>query len=511
MANFVKKTKKLLLQPRKFFADRQRKIDAASARASLPKSAAAPAKKKPQHKAYINNCFTTSNKLRTHALNIFSNHTSTNFGEYRFPSDDMIIEIHGEIFTAKLSCPIENETFAKGFLLATPPETFDPQLNKNSATYLDLLHKINVDHMKSINDFNLLYSYYQTRPERNDQSQVKYALNAGIYDDTVIQKAIELLSNSNNTLHPKDLIMIFKKIYRVIGTDQKLENIANRIANLIRKDTYPVDFVMFIAAFFTESGDFRKAIEMATQAKITDPNAWTKYRYLALSHLLYSSGISSDIEIQQDHQLFLSLSKSEHEFEIYLSEYGANLAIIGNSPIEVSKAKGATIDSFTKTLRFNSAVTDYPHFLDYGRKTSVLVTNPRYYETQRNRKFELDFIVISDGNLFSTKDLYLKIHDLYQFTSNICLIPRKIDLQLTQKICASPSSGLKILNWYYLSNGPVPRSALYGFSLTDQGHGVATSYAAGKKVGLNAIHNWSSESLYLESIVSKLEATAHHV
>ncbi|MNJ36874.1 Glycosyltransferase family 29 (sialyltransferase) [compost metagenome] len=356
--------------------------------------------------------------------------------------------------------------------------------------------------MKSIGDFNLLFKYYENRPERSEQSQVKYALTAGIYEEEIVEKAINLLASQPN-FAPRDVIFTFRKLYRVLGTDQKLEPIANKLSVLVKKDPFPTDFIMLLAAFFTESGDFKRAIEMANQAKSKDPQAWVKHRFLALSHLLYSSGYSSDLPVQQDHDLYLSLSRNEWEFEKYLLENSHSLAVVGNSPVEASKRKGRAIDAHNKVLRFNSAITDYPHCLDYGKNTNLLITNPRYYETQRNKKHDLDFIIISDGNLFSTKDLFHKFNDLTQYADRICLIPRKIDLQLTQKISASPSSGLKFLTWLYEVTGPVRQDSLFGFSLTDQAHGVATSYANGRKVGLNTIHNWSSEKIHLEEVLLK--------
>ncbi|HDS0941517.1 glycosyltransferase family 29 protein [Pseudomonas plecoglossicida] len=545
MSNFVKKTKKLILHPQKFFADRQRKIDAAKKQeqiaqkaqtatikpAAAPKPAAkpaakppavkppakpaakpaakpvakpaakpAPVKPKPHLKVYIHADFTESTRLLQHVKSLLGKYVNIHIGNYRFAKSTIVFDLAGQVYPAELSSPIENNIFVKGFLLLTPKETLTGANRSSDKLFADITHKINVEHMKSISDFNLLYKYYENRPERNEQSQVKYALNAGVYESDIIRKAITLLE-SPTALNPKDTIFTFRKVYRVIGTDQRLEIVANRLAATVKKEPYPTDFIMLLAAFFTESGDFKRALEMAEKAKSKDSAAWSKYRFLALGHLLYSAGLSDDTAVQQDHDLFLRLTRNEWEFENYLTEHFGNLAIVGNSPIELSKRKGATIDAHTKVLRFNSAITDFPHCIDYGKKTSVLITNPRYYETQRNRKHELDFILISDGNLFSTRDLFYKVNDLSQFTDKICLLPRKVDLSLTQKICASPSSGLKFLTWLYEISGPIPDRNLFGFSLTDQAHGVATSYSSGRKVGLNTIHNWSSEKIALEQLV----------
>ncbi|HCP1308354.1 TPA: hypothetical protein OCX13_004952 [Escherichia coli] len=88
-----------------------------------------------------------------------------------------------------------------------------------------------------------------------------------------------------------------------------------------------------------------------------------------------------------------------------------------------------------------------------------------------------------------------------QFTSKICFIPRRVDIRLTHEISSSPSSGLKFIHWIYSISGHVLNSNIFGFSMNDQSHGVATSYSSGKRVGLNTIHDWNKEKQYFESII----------
>lgn len=501
-----KKTRKLLLNPKKFFEDskyfNQRvKVNAAPnvKKIVLKKNEAKVSNNKSGINLYVCNSYNNVPKLKNHIEVSCGKYVNLKFGDYRLKPNEVIFDFSGNIYRYELSYPFENDTLVKGLLLITPNlidkyEDVDQKL-------LNVIHQINVSHMKSLNDFNSLYYYYKDRPECTEESKVKYALNAGIYTQEIISLAINLIDSKYLTLHQNDLILIFRKLYRILGPDARLESIANKLAGTIRKELFPVHFIMLLAAFFTESGEYEKAIEMAGKAKSKDKDAWSKYRFLGLTHLLYSNKYLDDEWAKNDHDLFLQLSKDEWEFELYASLNKKSISIVGNAPIEIGLRKGAEIDKGYKVTRFNGAITDYPFSLDYGKKTNILVINPRYYETPRNRKFGLDFIIISDGNLYSTKNLALKIHDLKQYSDKICLLPRRLDLTLTQKIGASPSSGLKYLSWLYSINGPIPRENVYGFSLTDQAHGVATSYSSGRRVGLNTIHNWSSEKYHLESLV----------
>ncbi|HDI6315054.1 TPA: hypothetical protein POA54_004791, partial [Escherichia coli] len=159
---------------------------------------------------------------------------------------------------------------------------------------------------------------------------------------------------NSNTLSQSDVILFFKKLYRVLGTDGKLEKIANNIFNQCKKNIYPIHFMMSIAAFFTESGAYDKAIELALKAKAKDKNAWLNNRYLGLTYLLVESNLLKEEWAVKDSNLFLSLRKNEWDFENYVLNFKDNIALVGNSPIELGKRKGTKIDSFPKVARFNS-------------------------------------------------------------------------------------------------------------------------------------------------------------
>ncbi|HCD8284307.1 TPA: hypothetical protein ND775_004935, partial [Escherichia coli] len=193
-----------------------------------------------------------------------------------------------------------------------------------------------------------------------------YALSAGIYSEDIINRAIIIMEENSNTLSQSDVILFFKKLYRVLGTDGKLEKIANNIFNQCKKNIYPIHFMMSIAAFFTESGAYDKAIELALKAKAKDKNAWLNNRYLGLTYLLVESNLLKEEWAVKDSNLFLSLRKNEWDFENYVLNFKDNIALVGNSPIELGKRKGTKIDSFPKVARFNSAITEYPYYLDYG-------------------------------------------------------------------------------------------------------------------------------------------------
>ncbi len=501
MNKIKRKFKKLISNPQAFIRDSRlvRKVilknKSPAAITINKKTPITPLKKPSKFEIYINDNGMESAIIIAHFQDCLKgiSEIKLNIGQYRLKSNECILTDGDNIELATIIASVENNTIAKGSLLL--------EVTKNN-TFINtsnIIHKVNVSHMKQLGDFNSLYYYYKDRPECTDISKAKYALNAGIYTREIINLSLRVVYDNYLTLHQNDLNLFFRKLYRILGADSKLEQLANKLAQSIRKQVYPVSFIMLLAAFFTEAGEYDKAVEMAKKAKSKDKNAWRNNRFLGLIHLLYSTNEINEEWAKNDSELFKKLSRNEWEFEIYAREN--NICVIGNGPNELGKKQGTLIDENDNIARFNGAVTEYPFTEDYGRKTNIVIMNPRYYETQRNNKFGLDFIIISDGNLYSSKNLSLKLHDLEQYCENICLIPRKLDIQLTQEIGASPSSGLKFLTWLYKIQGQVKRKNIYGFSMIDQRHGMATSYCKGTRTGLNTIHNWEQEKKYMETIV----------
>ena len=420
-----------------------------------------------------------------------------NYGDYRIPGDCLLVYLKGNIYQIKINPDVYitdrgAEHVIKGII---PFVVID---SDNDEALNDVLHYMMVGFYKKNSDFKSLYYHYKDSDKAELVSVTVYALKAGIYSHSVINDAIYLLSENYKNVSPGYRKVIFNKVYRVIGADGRIEPILNNIFN--DKKGNEKDILLKAAAIYCEAGEYNRAINLARYIHSQDSNYLKNNRYLGLSNLLYTQNIVVSDWAKRDSELFIYLVNSQIAVENYIKEN--ELCLVGNSPIEIGTKNGVLIDSKDKVLRFNSAITDYPHCVDYGKKTNILVTNPRYFETRRNRKQNLDCLIISDGNLYTSKNIHLKFHDLNGYADRIAFIPTEIDHSLTQLLYASPSSGLKFIYWMYKLNGSVDKENVYGFSLDDQGHGVATSYHSGNKY-LDIIHDWAAEKKILNNIVNK--------
>lgn len=267
MNKVYRKTRKLLLNPKAFFYDSKifnSKIqhDNITPIKAISKIGGSKVLNNKNVDVYISDSFSNNSKLISHVTKIISGLAHLSIGNYRLKDNEILFSCGGEIILATLNHPIEKEVIIKGSLLVTNNEISEDN-NDKLKIIENLIHKINVTHLKYINDFNMLYYYYSARQESTEQSLVKYALLAGVYDESVINRAIILLNENFNTLTQSDSILFFRKVYRVLGTDGRLEKIADHFAAAIKKNTYPVHFIMNLAAFFTESGAYEKALGMA--------------------------------------------------------------------------------------------------------------------------------------------------------------------------------------------------------------------------------------------------------
>lgn len=363
----------------------------------------------------------------------------------------------------------------------------------------DILRKkidlLNVAFWKQAGDNKALFGFYKNKSDAKLIDVVTYGVKGGVYNKELTGMAVKLLVE-NKSLTDDKINLIFSKIYRIKGPCSETEAAINAI--LKEKKRLSSSTLIKLAAFLCEAGDYSRCVDVVKLAK----SSLESYRYIGLSNFLYKEKIVDAVWAEQDAFYFDMLKKNSTLLQDRLFSSNLNFNVVGNSPCELGLGKGASIDSSDLVIRFNSANVDYPYCLDYGKKTNILVINPRYYETKRNSKSNLDLMIVSDGSLYSTRNLAYRLHDLVD-EAPLCLIPDKVDRELVSILEASPSSGLKMLYWIYLNIGPISPESIKGFSLVDQEDGVSTNYQTEEKRVLPIIHDWKKERELLNSILKK--------
>ena len=287
----------------------------------------------------------------------------------------------------------------------------------------DILRKnidfLNIAFWKLASDNKALFGFYKNKNDAKLADVVTYGVKGGVYNKELTGMAVKLLVE-NRSLTDSQINLIFSKLYRIKGPCSETEAAINAV--LKEKKRLSSSTLIKLAAFLCEAGDYSRCVDVVKLAK----SSLESYRYIGLSNFLYKEKIVDTVWAEQDAFYFDILKKNSNIFQHKIFSSNLNFNVVGNSPCELGLAKGASIDSSDLVIRFNSANVDYPYCVDYGKKTNILVINPRYYETKRNLKSNLDLIIISDGSLYSTRNLAYRLHDLVE-EAPLCLIPDKVD------------------------------------------------------------------------------------
>lgn len=417
-------------------------------------------------------------------------------GDFRTCVNEIVIKDKNEVYSFLLNVTALPGAGALSFPKGVVPFEYQGGLSNGSV----LEHFLNVSFYKYNNDFLSLYHHYENSDKKTLRSTAVYGLKAGVYSEYVVSCAVDYLFTNFHKVSVQDKQLLLKKLYRIFGTKGPMESVLNLY--FTNRGKLTTEILVTCVGVLCEAGEYSKALKLAADIHEHNPSLWKEKRILAVSWLLYSSGYIVEQWAQVDAQNFDLLQSNIAGFERYVLD--KNIAVVGNSPCELKSLKGGEIDSSEKVMRFNSAVTSYPHYLDYGRKTDILVINPRYYESERNYKNDLDYIILSDANPFLTPGLSFKVDELKKFSKYVCLIPGKIDTFLVNKVEGSPSSGLKMMYWLYLLKGKLDQRNVYGFSMLDQAYGMATSYSTNKPKYLGTIHNWDKEhSFFCKLLTNK--------
>lgn len=451
-----------------------------------------------ERKIYFDEAAFTNPFMKRHVEKVFTSKEvgcEIVFGQFRLQPFEAVVRLGSEV--AKVY--VDENIFLPGASLPVKGNALITAESCEDSAFDSFFHFANVVHYKITDDFLSLYRHYQFSDRASLKSLTVYALKAGIYSDKILNDTVYLVKNDFGSLSLQDKQLVLNKLHRVYGVNGPMESVLP-IYSRNAKNVNPVTLVRLVT-ILCEAGEYSEAINLYKKTNETHAAHWAGKRFMGLNAILFRAGVRNDSIAERDNYLFEWVQKCQFEFENYCIEN--DVAVVGNSPCEIGLRKGKLIDERDKVIRFNSANIDYPRSEDYGRKTNVVVANPRYFETDRNVKSKLDYAILSDGCVFTTNNISLKVEDYIGFSDKVTFIPKRIDSALVEKLEASPSSGLKILYWIYSARGVIRSADTYGFSMVDQRYGMATSYATSKTKVLSTIHDWNAEAIIFSEIVQK--------
>lgn len=191
------------------------------------------------------------------------------------------------------------------------------------------------------------------------------------------------------------------------------------------------------------------------------------------------------------------------EFEKKLKELiNSDFCLVGNSPIEIGKGKGSSIDRFSTVVRFNDYSLKYPK--DYGSKVNIWVraTNDLVLKTiaqKNNFKHQHIFLRASSTKNQESRKIWEAAQQEYS------VFPISYEGQLSKKLGAIPSTGLLFI--YILKTNGIPLQNFFGFSFFDAQDIVkyGSHHYFEKNRKLPGRHLWEKEKNFFNKEILELE------
>ncbi|MDO5638281.1 MAG: glycosyltransferase family 29 protein [Neisseria sp.] len=205
--------------------------------------------------------------------------------------------------------------------------------------------------------------------------------------------------------------------------------------------------------------------------------------------------------LQVAYKFYDESNKNLADFKKYIK--GKKIAVVGNSPCELNKRKGALIDSYDIVIRFNNFETNQDTKIDYGEKVSVKACTPTLESLKLKEEAGcIDFLLLPRANSFIPKFRLDYLTNLAQAGTKITMFDteyfmRKYDMRIF-------SLGLLVVLWLAENRDLVDSISIFGFSLTDQLDGIKHYFSGDPSAGKQlSFHKWSKEALILNSLIQE--------
>ncbi len=286
-------------------------------------------------------------------------------------------------------------------------------------------------------------------------------------------------------------------IWATEGVTDELLTLAKCMTSDLQK--LEVKDIVWAAAIFADAGFIENAMDLYLQAFLKDADIVVKQRYLVLLHQVSVWHPEKIDDNEQVQRAYASMENAKGKF-VELCGGARTVAVVGNSPCELGRGAGAQIDAHDIVIRFNNFSTSYPFTPDYGSKTTIWVKTGMFETVQRRVGEKFDLIVQPAGHLpFSSAHGVDVVWSAILDDCEMEFVPRKFKYELVKKLGATPSAGLLILYWLHSLNGPLSRSSIFGFSMTDQPEGGHTVYHSAPDNGAYR-HNWQAERAIFDQL-----------
>lgn len=288
-----------------------------------------------------------------------------------------------------------------------------------------------------------------------------------------------------------------KYIWKVEGITKELRNVLAKL--MAYKKIFKADDYMWLAALYCDAGYYTKAIQFYKCAYEKDRTVTQRNTYLKLTSLVLKTAPELVENSNWVEKIYNKIERSSGIFEDLVGKANS-IAIVGNSPIEIGKGLGASIDKHELVIRFNNFSTSSEFRSDYGSKTDVWI-KAGYFDLMSRRSVEEFKLIVQPMGDMVHRDPKACSYVLDYVDNDVMVefFDPVLSYELYHILGAQPSSGIMVLYYIYKIIGKIPEKSVFGFAFVDQAKG-STGYTHRVKAG-KFYHNWQGELDLFNKIV----------
>lgn len=196
--------------------------------------------------------------------------------------------------------------------------------------------------------------------------------------------------------------------------------------------------------------------------------------------------------------MYENSQRAQSEFERRIREAKGDFCVVGNGSSEAGTKNGRRIDGFSCVIRINNYSLDFSE--DYGTKHDIWVRVANKEVISRSAN-DHEMVVIAANNFeFRRKDAYEYMLSAYLANQPLAVIPPFVYLELNKMLRGLPSTGMAILYWIFLIQGPISRANIFGFTHLTADNVFSRHYFQDSGSGVEHRHEWKAERRLLNAI-----------
>lgn len=204
--------------------------------------------------------------------------------------------------------------------------------------------------------------------------------------------------------------------------------------------------------------------------------------------------------VKESAALYDKIADGTERLRRELSDTKRTIAIVGNSSCEVGRKVGGAIDSHDLIIRFSKAVLSREYHDDYGSRTDIHAL-PTRGNSGTAPMSDASFALFSVSHALGRNRDWRHAQKLLRLGKNVACIPGSSFAELTKKLKAPPSAGLRVCAYLHSLRGPLRRSSAYGFSFVDQIGADPSSSHYFRQAVPSMHHNWPVELSVFNSLL----------